>query len=92
MGTAGEGEGKCAGLLVSELSLACSVFLHKIFFSLLKIRRTTLSSSEAHESASVADLVPVVRHAPYKSTGKCKGMGPINIKAKLVTFYFLYTP
>jgi hypothetical protein len=27
MGTAGEAEGKCAGLLVSELSLACSVFL-----------------------------------------------------------------
>jgi hypothetical protein len=31
MGTAGEGEGKCVGLLVSELSLACSVFLQKIF-------------------------------------------------------------
>jgi hypothetical protein len=32
MGTAGEGEGKCAGagLLVSELSLACRVFLQKI--------------------------------------------------------------
>jgi hypothetical protein len=26
MGTAGEGEGKCVGLLVSESPLACSVF------------------------------------------------------------------
>jgi hypothetical protein len=34
MGTAGEGEGKCVGLLVPKLSLACSVFLQMIFLML----------------------------------------------------------
>jgi hypothetical protein len=50
MGTAGEGERMCAGLRVSELSLACSVFLQKIFFSysyvqpLCPRRRPTMSA------------------------------------------------
>jgi hypothetical protein len=32
MGTAGEGEGKCAGLLAVESLLACSVFYLRLFF------------------------------------------------------------
>jgi hypothetical protein len=34
MGTAEEGEEKCAGLLVSESPLACSVFYLRSFFKI----------------------------------------------------------
>jgi hypothetical protein len=58
MGTAREGEGKCAGLLVSELSLACSVFLQKIvyiYFSSAQKHRLNERRSDGGLSRTPAD-------------------------------------
>jgi hypothetical protein len=65
METAGEGEGKCVGLLVSaELSLACSACLQKIFFGCCWQRQR--QTREMQASGGKSEGKNVAPNKPYR--------------------------